>query len=130
MATNKVESLAIVWLLVENTERTAAFYRQVLGLELVEERDAGSAEKHYACQMGPLRFIIRYSHDVPDAERPRGTDSVELCFTVSDMDGFLQRLRQMNIEPLHPPTPFLHTVFTTLRDPDGRSIQIMTPWKE
>jgi catechol 2,3-dioxygenase-like lactoylglutathione lyase family enzyme len=129
MGPSTVQSLAILWLLSENTERTE-FYREVPGLPLVEERDTGSAEKHYAVQMGSLRFIIRYGHDVPNQQRPAGRDSIELCFTVTDMERFLQHVREMKLAPLHPPTPFRRTVFTTLRDPDGRLVQIMAPWKE
>src|SRR5262245_34158068 len=124
MAVPTVQSLAIVWLLAEHTERTAAFYRDVLGLPLSEERDPATSEKHSAVRMGPLRFIIRYSHDVPGESRPQGRDSIELCFTVADMDAFLAHARAMNVTPLHPPRPFLKTEFTTLRDPDGRIVQI------
>jgi hypothetical protein len=47
---------------------------------------------------------------------------------VPNMDEFLQHLRTVKVEPLHAPMPFEHTTFTTLRDPDGRAVRVMTPW--
>jgi hypothetical protein len=29
---------------------------------------------------------------------------------------------------LHPPRQFERTTFTTLLDPDGRHVRVMTPW--
>jgi hypothetical protein len=44
------------------------------------------------------------------------------------MDAFLSHLHDRQVEPLHPVRPFEHTAFTTLRDPDGRLVRVMTPW--
>ena len=38
-------------------------------------------------------------------------------------------LEAHGITPLHPPRPFEHTRFTTLLDPDGRHVRVMTPWQ-
>jgi hypothetical protein len=45
------------------------------------------------------------------------------------MDDFLKHLEAKNVKPLHPPMPFEHTTFTTLTDPDGRHLRVMTPWQ-
>jgi catechol 2,3-dioxygenase-like lactoylglutathione lyase family enzyme len=135
MAPNGVESLAVILLLTDATKRTAAFYRDVLGLALEGQEHDGSHE-HYAARLGSVYFTIQCLGDFATREpgfegaaAGRGHDSVQLCFTVPSMDGFLQRLRALKIEPLHLPMPFEHTTFTTLRDPDGRAVRIMTPWQ-
>jgi catechol 2,3-dioxygenase-like lactoylglutathione lyase family enzyme len=133
MAGNTVESLAVVLLLTEDTGRAAAFYRDVLGLDLVEEAHGGS-HRHYACRFGQVYFTIQYSADLrgqqsgipPDTTG--GADTLQLCFTVQDMDAFLRHLDDKQVKPLHPVRPFEHTAFTTLKDPDGRFVRVMTPW--
>lgn len=128
MASSKVDGLAVVLLLSDDTQRTAAFYRDVLGLSLQEEQHGGR-HAHYACRTGSVYFTIQYTGDVAGQKHPSGVDSLQLCFTVADLDGFLQRLKEHGVDPLHPPVPFEHTRFVTLRDPDGRAVRIMTPWE-
>jgi len=55
---------------------------------------------------------------------------MQLVFTVSSLDDFLAHLKAKNIQPLHAPVRFDQVLFTTIVDPDGRFVQVMTPWKE
>lgn len=124
--TGAVQGLSVTLLLAKNTQETANFYREALGLGLHEEQHDGRPP-HYACQLGSVYFTIQPAGEF-SKEPPSGYDFLQLCFTVADLDAFLQRLRGLNISPLHPPQPFEHTTFTTLLDPDGRHVRIMTPW--
>lgn len=135
MAVTTVESLAVILLLTEDTDRTAAFYRDILGLDLVEEEHGGS-HPHYACRLGSIYFTIQYNDDfrgkqtgIP-ARTSNDGNSLQLCFTVVDMDAFLRHLNDRQVSPLHPVRAFEHTVFTTLQDPDGRFVRVMTPWRK
>jgi catechol 2,3-dioxygenase-like lactoylglutathione lyase family enzyme len=128
MAPRGVDGLAVVLLLSQDTGRTASFYRDVLGLPL-EEEEHGGRHRHYACRLGSLYFTIQYAGDVGAAEPDAKHDSLQLCFTVADMAVFLDNLRSHPAQPLHPPRQFEQTVFTTLRDPDGRAVRVMTPWR-
>ena len=123
-----VEGLSVVLLLARDTERTGAFYRDVLGLPLREE-EHGGRHKHYACQLGSVYFTVQAAADLAAPEPGRGYDFLQLCFTVKDLDAFLRHLSSLNVTPLHPPRPFEHTTFTTLLDPDGRHVRVMTPWQ-
>jgi catechol 2,3-dioxygenase-like lactoylglutathione lyase family enzyme len=127
MSPNGVGGLAVVLLLTEDTARAAAFYRDVLGLPLEEERHGGR-QTHFACRLGGLYFTIQYAGDIGAAQPDARHDSLQLCFTVTDMAHFLIHLEARQVLPLHPPRPFEHTVFTALRDPDGRAVRVMTPW--
>lgn len=122
----KVDALAVVLLLSDNPDRTAAFYRDVIGLPLVAE-EHGGRHRHYGGTTGSIYFTIQYASDFAGTPS-HGPDSMQLCFTVPSMDDFLQHLLTLQLVPLHPPQPFEHTTFVTLRDPDGRTLRVMTAW--
>jgi catechol 2,3-dioxygenase-like lactoylglutathione lyase family enzyme len=124
----RVNGLSVVLLLSDDPSRTAAFYRDILGLELIAE-EHGGRHPHYACVLGSLYFTIQYANDFAGSPPSHGPDSMQMCFTVADMDAFRAHVKEHGVTPLHPPRPFEHTVFTTLRDPDGRTLRVMTPWK-
>ena len=121
------KGLSVVLLLSRDTRRTGAFYRDVIGLPLVEEEHDGR-HPHYACPLGSVYFTIQSATDLsaPDED---GYDFLQLCFTADDIDAFVAGLAAQGITPLHPPRPFEHTRFTTLLDPDGRHVRVMTPWQ-
>jgi len=127
MDSSRVDGLAVVLLLSKDTEVTAAFYRDVLGVALVGEQHDGR-HKHFACRMGTSYFTIQPAADLSAPAPDGGYDFLQLCFTVADLNAFLTRLAAAGIKPLHPPLPFEHTTFVTLLDPDGRHVRVMTPW--
>jgi len=128
MAECPVQGLSVVLLLSRDTDRTAAFYRDVLGLALQAEEHDGR-QRHYACRLGALYFTIQSAADVGAPPPGRGYDYLQLCFTVADLDAFVHSLAARQIAPLHPPQPFEHTRFITLLDPDSRHVRVMTPWR-
>jgi catechol 2,3-dioxygenase-like lactoylglutathione lyase family enzyme len=129
MARNAVESLSVALLLAKDTERTSAFYRDVLGLPLEREQHDGRAP-HYACRLGSVYFTIQVATDLAPEAPGRGYDFLQLCFTVADLDDFARHLKELNVAPLHAARHFERTRFITLLDPDGRHVRVMTAWKE
>src|SRR5262245_45727080 len=119
----QVQGLSVVLLLTADTERLVAFYRDVLGIPLEAEEHDGR-HKHYACALGPIYFTIQRATDLGAPTPERGYDFLQLCFTVADLEAFMQHLRDRQVAPLHPPLPFEHTRFTTLLDPDGRHVRV------
>jgi catechol 2,3-dioxygenase-like lactoylglutathione lyase family enzyme len=109
MATGLVEGLSVVLLLARDTERTGSFYRDVLGLPLREE-EHGGRHTHYACQLGTAYFTIQAATGLAAHQPGRGYDFLQLCFTVTDLDAFLQRLQDLKVTPLHPPQQFEHHI--------------------
>ncbi len=128
MATSGVDGLAVVLLLTRDTDRTAAFYRDVLGLPLAEEAH-DRRHRHYACRLGGVYFTIQLASDLGAPEPGRSYDFLQICFTTADLDAFLLRLDEVKVAPLHPPRQFEQTRFITLLDPDGRHVRVMTPWR-
>jgi len=118
----------VVLLLAQDTAKTAAFYRDVIGLTLREE-EHGGRHRHYACQLGSIYFTIQPAADLVGPESRRGYDFLQLCFTVKDLAAFMARLQELSVTPLHEARPFEGTTYTTLLDPDGRHVRTMTPWQ-
>ena len=119
-------SLSVIMLLAENADATAAFYRDVFGFDLIKEKH-DKRHSHYGARLGSVYFTIQWASDFPGPEFVAGGNSMQLAFTVADMDRFLAHLKGRAVQP---PTRFDEVVFTTFRDPDGRFVQAMTPWKE
>jgi catechol 2,3-dioxygenase-like lactoylglutathione lyase family enzyme len=122
-----VTGLPVVLLLARDTDRTAAFYRDVLGIPLRGEEHDGR-HRHYGASFAGSYFTIQPSADLHAPEGNGGYDYLQLCFSVPDLDAFMKSLAGAGVTPLHPPAPFEHTTFTTLLDPDGRHVRVMTPW--
>lgn len=120
--------LSVVLLLSTDPDRTAAFYRDIVGLALEAEEHDGR-HRHYACASGPIYFTIQYAGDFTAAQPDALHDSLQLCFSVPDRDAFLQKAKRHGVEPLHGTRPFEHITFVTVRDPDQRTVRIMTPWQ-
>lgn len=127
MAGVKADHLAVVLLLSGNPGRTAAYYRDIIGLDLQAEEHDGR-HTHYSAVNGSIYFTIQFSGDFPGPPPAAGRDSLQLCFSVPDLPAFLVHLKEHGVSPLHAPYAFEHTTFITLRDPDGRTLRVMTPW--
>lgn len=119
-------ALSVVLLLAPDADKTAAFYRDVLGLPLAGEQHDGR-HRHYAGRVGPLYFTVQPAADFA-APPAGGYDALQLGFTVPDLDAFVGGLAAHNVTPLHPPQPFEYTRYVTLLDPDGRHVRVMAPW--
>jgi catechol 2,3-dioxygenase-like lactoylglutathione lyase family enzyme len=121
-------SLSVVLLLSNDPDRTAGFYRDLIGIPL-EAEEHGGRRRHYGGVTGSIYFTVQYTGDIPGPRPDALHDSLQLCFSVPDLQVFLQHLEKHGVQPLHVPRPFEHTTFVTLRDPDGRTVRVMTPWK-
>jgi catechol 2,3-dioxygenase-like lactoylglutathione lyase family enzyme len=120
--------LSVILLLSNDPDRTAGFYRDVIGIDLKPE-EHGGRHRHYGGATGGIYFTVQYSGDIPGPRPDALHDSLQLCFSVPDVQAFLKYLERNGVQALHAPRPFEHTTFVTLRDPDGRTVRVMTPWK-
>jgi predicted enzyme related to lactoylglutathione lyase len=120
--------LSVILLLSNDPDRAASFYRDVVGLSLQGE-EHGGRHRHYGGVVQGVYFTIQYTPDVPGPAPHPGHDSLQLCFSVPDLTVFLAHLKERQVEPLHAPRDFEHTRYVTLRDPDGRVLRVMTPWR-
>lgn len=90
----------VTLIVVEDMERSRAFYRTVLGLEAVADFGANvTLECGIALQTTQswLGFIGAREEDVRF-----GGNACELCFEEDDFDGFVKKLASHDIEYVHP----------------------------
>lgn len=122
-APERIEFLSAVLLTSRQPDRLAAFYRDVLGLPLHEERhDPGPS--HWGCELGDVHFAIHPAEDAADA--PRGPGLVRLAFWVFDLEAFVQRIGQEHGIRCRYPIQDLgaSSLVTAITDPDGNEVEL------
>ena len=104
-------------------ERAAEFYRDVLGLPLVEERH-GDTEQHWGCELGDVHFAVHPAEDYPDdpADPP---GPVKLAFLVFDLPAMIAWLERCGVPLCYPPESLgPDSQITAVRDPDGNLVEL------
>lgn len=120
--TERVRFLSAVLVVSEQPERLAAFYRDALGMALEAEQHDDTAP-HWGCTLGDIHFAIHPVSDFPE-DSAHAVGAVKLAFTVFDMDGAVQRLRDAGAEPVYPPVDKGWCTMTAVRDPDGNYVEL------
>jgi predicted enzyme related to lactoylglutathione lyase len=114
---DKVEFLSAVLLVSNDAARLAAFYRDVLGVPLIEE---GS---YWGSTLGDLHFAIHSVEDFED-DPSTGVGAIKLAFAVADIDAACTKLEQRGVELVYPPKDLNWCKMTAIRDPDGNYIEL------
>lgn len=124
--------LTHVRLLADDVEKSVAFYRDVIGLEVTLNAGEGV---YYELDAGAV-ILALYRRDLmaqmtrqplssPDAD----DESTVLTFAVDDVDASYEELRRRGAtfvtEPQDQPVAFIRTAH--LRDPEGHLIEINAP---
>ncbi len=120
MDSERIEFLSAVLVVSENPERLAAFYREVVGVPLEEERH-GAAPPHWGCTLGDIHFAIHPVATFPD--KRCGVGSVKLAFTVFDIKAVVRRLEASGTALLYPPRDTGFFWSTAIHDPDGNLVE-------
>lgn len=116
-----IEFLSAVLLVSEDPARLAAFYRDVLGVPLVEEQHGG-ALPHWGCTLGDVHFAVHPVATFPD--RRSGVGAVKLAFTVFDVHEVARRLEAGGTPLLYPPRDTGFFWSTAVLDPDGNLLEL------
>ena len=107
--------------------RSVAFYRDVLGFELMESSPARGPDDFDWCWLRrdgiELMLNTRYEEDqrpaAPLAERVAAHDDTALFFGCRDLDAAYRHLRSMGVEAEEPRVAPYGMRQVWLRDPDG-----------
>jgi catechol 2,3-dioxygenase-like lactoylglutathione lyase family enzyme len=103
-------------------ERLVHFYRDLLGVPLVEERH-GDSEPHWGCEVGDVHFAIHPAEDYPG--EPTSAGGIKIAFQVFDLDPLVAWLSSHGVEPCYPPVEFgTESRITAVRDPDGNLVEL------
>jgi hypothetical protein len=120
MIQEPIEFLSAVLVVSPNPGRLAAFYRDVVGIQLSEEQH-GATPPHWGCDLGEVHFAIHPVETFPDKQS--GVGSIKLAFTVFSMDALVKRLHQADVPLLYPPIDTGFFWLTAIKDPDGNLIE-------
>jgi catechol 2,3-dioxygenase-like lactoylglutathione lyase family enzyme len=123
-AAERIEFLSAVLLTSRRPDRLAAFYRDVLGLPLHEERhDAGPA--HWGCELGDVHFAIHPADDAA-ADDAHGSGPIRLAFWVFDLRSFVRRLEEEHGVQCRYPIQDLgsSSLVTAVADVDGNEVEL------
>ncbi len=135
---------------VSDLDRALAFYRDLLGCEVIAEQEkqggylaaiVGYADAHV--RMAHLRVpggehvIELFQYLAPRGGRadvePRNVGASHLCFVVDDLAGLYERLRERGVDsfvsaPVEVDTGISRGGFALyLRDPDGITVELFQP---
>lgn len=138
---------------VSDLDRSVAFYRDLMGLEVLAEQEkqggylaaiVGYPDAHV--KMAHLRapasghVLELFQYIAPEGEKPeriepRDVGTAHLCFLVDDLDAVYRRLVDAGVETFVSPPVLVDTGINTggygiyLRDPDGIVLEIFQPPK-
>jgi catechol-2,3-dioxygenase len=101
------------------------FYKDVLGLPLVETDHEGDGVKHFECDLGDVHFAIYPGRPQSDVE-----SNIRFALAVASLDSILNNLQRKNISPMYPPVDRGFANMTAFRDPEGNVVELteLTPW--
>ena len=114
--------LSLTVLRTSNVDASLAFYR-ALGLTFQPEQH-GSGPVHYSCELGHTVFEI-YPGEPGAAPDRKSGGATMLGFTVESLDGVLDGLRLLEVEPVTPPKASAWGRRAVVIDPDGRAIDLI-----
>ena len=116
----QIEFLSAVLIVSENPARLAEFYRDVVGVPLIDEAH-GASLPHYGCNLGDTHFAIHPVETFPD--RRHGVGAVKVALSVFDINALVARLESKGVKPLYPPHDTGFFISTAINDPDGNYIE-------
>ena len=118
----RIEFLSAVLLYSRQPDRMAAFYRDVLGVPLREERH-GDDPAHWGCELGDVHFAI---HPAEDGAETTTRGPVRLAFWVFDLKSFIEYLdKEHGVSTLSPILDLGESsLITVVADPDGNEIEL------
>jgi catechol 2,3-dioxygenase-like lactoylglutathione lyase family enzyme len=126
MAVNFLNAVLIV---SRDAPGLARWYREVLGIGLVDENHEGGGEApHFGCTMHGLHFAIHPTENYSFAPET-GRGGVRIAFDVSDIAAFALGLEDKEVDWVFKPVDLGWSTMLALRDPEGNMVEVlqMTP---
>jgi len=119
-----IDGISAILLISPSAKELARFYRDTLGLPLVDEVHEG-IPLHYACELGGVHFAIHPAEGWPGTPT-RDAQSPVIALRTSDAKMVAQRLRASGFKAAGPYDHGFAQV-VTFRDPDGNHVEILEP---
>lgn len=117
-----VKHLSAFILVSRQAPALAAFYRDALGIPLVDEQH-GREALHYGCTLGELHFAVHPVENWPGAPEV-GRGGVRFAFRIADADASAASLAARGVR-FEGPSDEDWGRTLRLRDPDGNYIELV-----
>ncbi|MFZ1993261.1 MAG: VOC family protein [Solirubrobacteraceae bacterium] len=108
-----IEGISAIWLPVSDMRRAVAFYRDSLGLEVLEHDDDWSE-----VTAGDQRIGLNAS------ESPVGDGGAVIAFAVDDIEATIQQLKDQGVEFSGELSEHPWGQIAPFKDPDGNDLQV------
>ena len=119
----RIELAGAVIIVSKRPSRLAEWYREVLGIKLVDE-EHDDDELHYGGYIGPNHFAIHPPENFSYSPET-AFGSVRVAFHTFDIDGLIDRLRRSNVRFLFGPVDLGWSRMVAVQDPDGNAVEIL-----
>ncbi len=116
-----IEFLSAVIIVSRNPERLARFYREVVGIDLADERH-GDSLPHFGTTLGDIHFAIHPVETFPGT--PYAVGAVKIALSVFDLEATVKRIKERGVRLLYPPRDTGYFISTAIEDPDGNFIEL------
>jgi predicted enzyme related to lactoylglutathione lyase len=110
-----IEGIAAIWLPVTDMKRAVGFYRDSLGLDVLEEDSDWSM-----VTAGDQRIGLNASED------PSGDGGAVIAFHAEDLDSTVQELKGRGVEFSGGVSEHPWGRIAPFKDPDGNDLQVYT----
>jgi predicted enzyme related to lactoylglutathione lyase len=111
-----IKGISAVWLPVSEMDRAVGFYRDSLGLEVIEH-DGDWSE----VTAGDQRIGLN------GAESPGGDGGAVIAFSVDDLDATVEKLKESGVEFSGEVSEHPWGRIAPFKDPDGNDLQVYAP---
>ncbi len=111
-----IKGISAIWLPVSDMERAVAFYRDDLGLEVIDH-DGDWSE----VTAGDQRIGLNAS------ESPAGDGGAVVAFEVDDVDATVEALKANGVEFSGEASEHPWGTIAPFKDPDGNDLQVYAP---
>src|SRR5579859_6144649 len=114
-------SLGILILYVRDLQKSKQFYSEIVGLSVVEDQ---SDEHFIMLDAGSSTFLALEELAIVPPGRAKAPGSVEIGFTVDDVDGTFATWQAQGVEMIQPPETMPFGRNFMAKDPDGHYLTI------
>lgn len=112
-------NLGFVLLFVTNPQKSALFYREILGIKPIEE---SATFVMFSLPNGVMLGLWSKYTAEPRVEATAG--ALEICFPVSDVDALYKEWEQLHVTVAQKPTDMDFGRTFVILDPDGHRIRV------
>ena len=119
-----ISGVEAILLISDDAKALSDFYREQLGLPMVEEEHEG-VPLHYACDIGTVHFAIHPAEGWPGIA-VHDSQSPVIVLQTNDAEAVARKVAAAGLE-VAGPSDHGFALVAAFRDPDGNQIEVLQP---